>query len=167
MFFINPRACEIQAVRSMLLLFGDATRLKCNFSKSSVTPIYCDGVGVGSILQGLECPVKPFPCQYLGMPISDSKLKKGELQPVCDKILGRMKGWKLTLLSLDGRLDLVKKVLSAMPIFQMIAIHMPTWLEKMIDKVRRGFLWERKEEATSGKCLVNWKRVCRPTELVA
>lgn len=51
-----------------------------------------------------------------------------------------------------------------MPIFQMIAIHMPTWLKKMIDKVRRGFLWESKEEATGGKCLVNWKRVCRPTE---
>ena len=135
-FFINPRACEIQAIRSMLLLFGEATGLNCNFSKSSVTPIYCEGVDVGSILQGLECPVKPFPCQYLGMPISDSKLKKGELQPVCDKILGRMKGWKLALLSLDGRLDLVKKVLSAMPIFQMIATHMPTWLEKMIDKVR-------------------------------
>lgn len=75
-----------------------------------------------------------------------------------------MKRWKLARLSLDGRLDLVKKILSTMPIFQMIAIHMPAWLEKVIDKVRRGFLWESKEEATGGKYLVNWKMVCRPTK---
>lgn len=62
-FFINPRACEVQAVREML------------FSSPTSPRLYT--MDLGSILLRLDCPVKPFPCQYLGMPISDTKLKKG------------------------------------------------------------------------------------------
>lgn len=94
-------------------------------------------------------PVCEFPCKYLGMPLSDKKLTRGELLPIGDKILGRMKGWKLAMMSLEERVDLVKSVLSAMPIFQMIALHMPKCLCKIIDKARRGFLWEGKEVASA------------------
>lgn len=75
-----------------------------------------------------------------------------------------MMGWKMALLSLDGRLDLVKSVLSAMPIFQMIALHMPAWLQKLIDKVRQEFLWGGQEVTIGRKCLADWKLMCRPTD---
>ncbi|CAM0950375.1 unnamed protein product [Alopecurus aequalis] len=40
--FINPVACEITLVHQLLQLFGDATGLRTNFSKSSFTPICCE-----------------------------------------------------------------------------------------------------------------------------
>lgn len=123
--FIAPCNREVQAVRQILELFREATGLRTNISKSSVTPICCEGIDLQELLHGFDCPTHEFPCTYLGMPLSDKKLKRGELQPICDKVMARMKGWKLALMSLDGRIDLVKTVLSAMPIFQMIALHMP------------------------------------------
>lgn len=64
-------------------------------------------------------------------------------------------------MGLDGRLMLVKQVLSAMLVFQTIALAQPIWLHKFVDKIRRGFLWECKEVVVGGKCLVSWKLVCR------
>lgn len=78
--------------------------------------------------------------------------------------MNKMKGWKLPFFTMDGRLTLVKHVLSAMPIFQMIVMHMPIWLIKSIGKVRRGFLWEGKEITAGGKCLVNWSAICSPKD---
>ena len=149
--FINPCRKEVLALTQILKLFGEATGLHTNFAKSSVSTICCNGIDLQELLQDLGCPIKEFPCTYLGMPLTDKKLKKNDLQPICDKLIARMKGWKLAFLSLDGRLDLVKTVLSAMPIFQMLALILPGWLAKLIDKVRRGFLWEGSEVAAGGK----------------
>ena len=51
-----------------------------------------------------------------------------------------------------------------MPIFHMIAIASPIWLIKATDKLRRGFFWAQDEIASGGKCLVNWKSICRPMQ---
>ena len=44
----------------------------------------------------------------------------------------------------------------------MLVLDLPVWLRKLIFKLLRSFLWENKEVASGGKCLVNWKAVCRP-----
>jgi hypothetical protein len=73
-----------------------------------------------------------------------------------------VKGWNKMYFSLDARLLLVKHVLSARTIFQLLVIDTPTWLLKVIDKLRRGFVWNNDEIAAGGKCLVRWSAVCRP-----
>lgn len=67
-------------------------------------------------------------------------------------------------MNLDGRLIMVKHVPSVTVIYQMISIEQHGWLIKGVDKLRRGFLWEKNEEASGGKCLVNWSAICRPLE---
>ena len=111
-----------------------------------------------------QCPVQQFPCQYLGLPLSDRRLRKGDLQPAIDKLAGKVKGWNKGCFSLDARLLLVKHVLSAMNIYQLLVIDPPKWLIKAIDKLRRGFLWCNDELATGGRCLVRWAAICRPLE---
>ena len=113
-------------------------------------------------IHSLGCEIKPFPCTYLGMPLSDSKLRKVDYQPALDKLCSKLKGWIRIHFSMDGRILLVKHVLSAMVVFQMMVIEMPAWLRKRIDGLRRGVLWEGKEFAVGGKCLVSWRIICRP-----
>jgi hypothetical protein len=124
--------------------FGDATGLCTNFSKSSVTPIHCEDFNVANLAASLGCPITQFPCRYLGMPLSDRRLRKNDLQPILDKLRNKVRGWIPGLFAIDARLVLVKHILVAMPIFQMLAIAPPIWLSKAMDKISRGFFRPRK-----------------------
>ena len=76
-----------------------------------------------------------------------------------------MRGWKAKLIALPGRIELVRTTLSAMAIYRIMAIAPPKWFIKMVDRLRRGFLWAADEVSPAGKCLVRWSNVCRPREL--
>jgi hypothetical protein len=41
-----------------------------------------------------------------------------------------------------GRVTLVRFILTTIPIYLLIAINVPKWFIKAIDKIRRGFLWK-------------------------
>lgn len=59
---------------------------------------------------------------------------------------------------------MVKVVLTAAPIYLLIAMDLPKWFFKAIDKRRRGFLWKGHEQANGGNCLLAWEKVQRPLE---
>jgi hypothetical protein len=69
------------------------------------------------------------------------------------------------LINQDGRLTLVRSVLTAIPIYHLIAIQCPKWVVKAIDKTRSGFLWKGKKDVKGGHCVVGWNRVCKPLSL--
>jgi hypothetical protein len=46
-----------------------------------------------------------------------------------------------------------------------MAVDLPAWGHKAIDKLRRWFFWRGRKEAKGGHCHVAWSKVCRPVEL--
>ena len=117
MLFINPKEEEVTAVKEIPDIFGSATGLCTNFSKSSIIPVACGHLNLTAVVQDFGCAMQNFPCKYLGMPLSDSKLRKVDYQPAIDKLCIKLKGWNLLHFSLDGRMLLVKHILSAMVVF--------------------------------------------------
>jgi hypothetical protein len=85
-----------------------------------------------------------FPCTYLGLPISDKKLRKNDLMVWVEKVADHLPNWKARLLSLGGRTTMVRFVLSAIPAYLLIAMNIPKWVIKSIDKIRRGFIWKER-----------------------
>lgn len=102
---------------------------------------------------------------YLGLPLSVTKLTKTNLQPILDKVVDALPEWKAGLMATSGRLILVKVVLTAILKYLLIAMDVPKWFIKAVDKWSRQFLWRGRQELKGGHCPAAWTRVTRPLDL--
>jgi len=163
--FIKPLEEELHITRAILDIFGEALGLKTNLGKSCIIPIQCRDDTLAEVSNTLPCTVSEFPCTYLGLPISNKKLSKAALMPWVEKIADKLPSWKAALMNRAGRATLVRYVLSTIPVYLLVAINVPKWFIKLINKFRKGFLWKGREQANGGCCLVAWEKVQQPIEL--
>ncbi|GJM85001.1 hypothetical protein PR202_ga00728 [Eleusine coracana subsp. coracana] len=160
--FLRPVASDLNLITEILRVFGTASGLKINIQKSSVAPIRCSEEEVVAIQQLLPCEVADFTCKYLGLPLSVNKLAKFQVQPI---LANQLPGWKADLMNRAGRTVMVQFVMTSAIIYLAMAVDLPAWALKAMDKVNRGFLWRGRLEAKGGHCLIAWPKVTRPLEL--
>nr|XP_025876435.1 uncharacterized protein LOC112936582 [Oryza sativa Japonica Group] len=129
-----PTAAEASAIKGLLTLFGEATGLKTNFCKSAITPIQCSDQQRAMVESILSCRVEDFPITYLGLPLGTRQPTKAEVQPILDKLAKKVADWKPKMLSIDGRLCLIKSVLMALPVHFMSVLQLPRWAVKDIER---------------------------------
>lgn len=60
---------------------------------------------------------------------------------------------------------MVRFVLTALPIYMLVAMKVPKWFIRLIDKIRRYFLWKGRSDVNGGSCLVAWEKVMIPIDL--
>jgi mannosylglycoprotein endo-beta-mannosidase len=163
--FMNPTRRDATLIKHVLNTFADVTGLATNLSKSSAMPIRCTGINLDEVLQPLNITIKNFPCKYLGMPLSLQQLRKGDFQGLLEKIDALLAAWKGSLLSREGRLVLLKSVLSSVVIYMMTTHKVPAWVLEQIEKKCRAWLWRGEGTCNGGHCRVSWSVVCRPKSL--
>jgi exonuclease III len=162
---LAPNIADFTCLSRILDLFAGASGLVTNVDKCLATPIRCDDEAITAVQGVFPCSLAPFPCKYLGVPLSLRRLRHADEQPLVDVVAARIPTWKAGLLNNAGRALLTKVTLSAIPVHVSIACCLSEWGIKQIDKRRRAFLWTGKENCSGGQCKVAWPVVCRPTEL--
>jgi hypothetical protein len=85
------------------------------------------------------------------------------VQPIVDRIVDQLLGWKAALMTRAARKVQVQYVLTGLLIYLAMAVNIKAI--KAIDKIRRGFLWRGRKEVREGHYLVAWGRVCTPLQL--
>lgn len=165
--FANLDRQELHHINQLLKVFGDCSGLRVNLNKTEIFPIRCTEATTAEALVDFPGKILSFPGKYLGLPLHTRKLRRVDVQPLIDKIGGRLPGWKGKFLSSAGRETLVKSVLTSQPIYFLTVFPVQNWLIKQIDRLRRSFLWkgEEPEKVNGGHCLVNWPTVCTPKEM--
>lgn len=159
--FTAPEVQDITTIREILNFFGSTSGLHTNLQKSLIAPIACNAEQVQNIQGILPAQIAVFPIQYLGLPLSVTRLKKSHFQSLIDKVAASIPTWKAPLMNKAGRLTTVKAVMSAICVHSFISLKVPDWVLHEIDKWRRGFLWAGRSKAHGGKCLVPWPSACR------
>lgn len=66
-----------------------------------------------------------FPFQYLGLPLDTCKLNRVHCQPLVEKVVAKLRGWKQRMLSMAGRYQLVKTTLLALGVYWNHAFELP------------------------------------------
>lgn len=100
---VAPNAADLDCVLQILNLFAGASGLVTNVDKCVATPIRCSEE-MEFVQQAFPCMVVPFPCKYLGVPLSLRRLKRAEEQPLVDSVAARIPTWKAGMLTNAGRL---------------------------------------------------------------
>ncbi|KAM0866544.1 hypothetical protein ACQ4PT_042574 [Festuca glaucescens] len=160
--FVKPLPSDLLTVRYILDVFGHASGLRINYRKTSATMIRGTAQGRNLVRNLLRCAIVPFPIRYLGLQLALRPLTKAEWQPVLDRVIELIPAWQRGLIQKQGRLVLIKSVITARPVHHMLVADAPDWLLEEVQRWMRAFLWAGKKQVSGGQCLVAWDRVCMP-----
>lgn len=93
------------------------------------------------IMQLLQMDTMPLQFKYLGNPIMLHRHPVSLYNFLIDRVQGRLKGWKQSILSHEGRETLIKSTISSLPYYFMSTyrIHVPVL--KKHNTIARDFWW--------------------------
>ena len=163
--FVAPIKEDIINFAKILESFGEVTGLCTNFEKSFVVPIRCANINLHEVLHGIPATTTSFPLKYLGLPLSVWRLRRVDFQHLEDKCTGKLPTWNGHLVTMAGRNELVKSVMTSQATYYLTSLGVPPGTLKFIKKIERAFLWSAKEKTSGAKCKVNWEVACRPKKL--
>jgi hypothetical protein len=138
--FLKPEATGILDTCEIFNLLVGSSRLGCNLRKRQLAPIRCNLDQVELAISLFPCQLVQFPIKYLGAPLSITKLPKASLQPLVDRMTGRLPSWKGNLMNRRGRLALIKTTLIAMTVYTAICIKLSGWLLRVVEKLTKAFM---------------------------
>jgi hypothetical protein len=109
-------------LRGFELIFG----LKVNYWKSCLIGVNVADDFLVMATNFLNCRTGGIPFKYLGLPVCANPRKFSTWEPMLNVIRGRLGSWGNKYISLGGRIVMINAVLSAIPVFFLSYMKMPT-----------------------------------------
>lgn len=138
--------------------FEQISGMRINFHKSEIIAMNLSDETAHEISHLFSCPLGNFPIKYLGVHLRYENLRREDIQPIVDKMLRRIAGWRGRLLSYAARVVLIKACLTSIPIYLMSFIKFPKWAIKILNTHLANCLWNDNPENHKIH-LVNWDSV--------
>ncbi|GJX86486.1 RNA-directed DNA polymerase, eukaryota, reverse transcriptase zinc-binding domain protein [Tanacetum coccineum] len=133
---LHVLSCKAESIG----LFKGATfGLKINVNKCSILGVGKTGEEVSNLAHLLGCGVTKAPFKYLGVLVGGNMNLCSNWEVVIQKFRSKLSLWKACLLSVGGRLSLIKSVLSSLPIYYMSIYMMPVTVQKKLESMRNNF----------------------------
>ncbi|XP_042492875.1 uncharacterized protein LOC122072579 [Macadamia integrifolia] len=161
LIFMGVDLRGIQSIKNFLDLYQALSGQLINLEKRKIflNAILADRKhGIKEILKFSSCD---FPTRYLGVDIFKGHIKKERILPLVDKFKARLAGWKGRLLSLVGRVELVKIVISNLPLHKFSIYLWPGSSIAQMERWIRNFIWSG-DANTPKSITVKWDNVCKP-----
>ncbi|KAL0456462.1 UNVERIFIED_CONTAM: hypothetical protein Slati_0985400, partial [Sesamum latifolium] len=85
--------------------------------------------------------MKNLPITYLGAPLYKGRKMKHLFAELIDKVCFKISGWKHVHISHGSRLQLIKSVLAAMPIYLMQVLDPPIRIIQKLEQLFARYFW--------------------------
>ncbi|KAK1584321.1 hypothetical protein Q3G72_031946 [Acer saccharum] len=153
---------QAETMRECLDTFCEFSGQQVSFPKSRV---FCsNNIREGAaraIARVCGSPITHDLGNYLGVPLIHSRVTNQTYRDLVEKTQRRLAAWKSETLSMAGRTTLIKAVTSALPIYTMQSVKLPSEICLKLDKINRDFLWGH-TTTKNAIHLVKWENVCLP-----
>jgi hypothetical protein len=141
LLFSSSDTRNLRNLKIVLKLFERVSGMKINLNKSEFIPLNLEDGQIHDIAHVLCCPIGALPFRYIGVPIHFENLKREDLQPVLDKLIKKVVGWRDRLLAYSSRLELIRSCLSSIPIYLLSFMKFPKWAIKLLESQMAHCLW--------------------------
>ncbi|GKC33178.1 putative RNA-directed DNA polymerase, eukaryota, reverse transcriptase zinc-binding domain protein, partial [Tanacetum coccineum] len=94
---------------------------------------------VSNLAKIIGCGAAKFPMKYLGVPVGGNMARCSNWNAIIHKFSSKLSLWKVRLLSVGGRLSLIKSVLGSLPTYYMSIYMMPATVQKKLKATRNKF----------------------------
>ena len=163
LMFCEANMESLKNIKKALILFQLASGLQVNFHKSSLIGINTSNEWLQRAAESLLCKTGCVLFTYLGLPIGGNSSRIGFWDPIIEKLSNKLASWKGRMLSIGGRLTLIKSSLANLPLYFMSLFPLPKGVIEMINKITRAFLWCG-EAGKKSLSLVAWDLVQLPKD---
>jgi hypothetical protein len=161
MIFCKGKLSGIKALKALVDSYASQSGQVINTAKSTIFSGSFTQGRINLIVNILNFQIGSLPFNYLGIPLFKGKPKVSWLQPIADKIHAKLSAWKASLLSMAGRVQLVKAVIQSMLLYSITIYSWPVFLIKQVERAVKNFIWsgdvDKRKIVT-----VAWKKICRP-----
>ncbi|KAF5784203.1 putative RNA-directed DNA polymerase [Helianthus annuus] len=152
---------NIMNVVRILRCFHACSGLHINFGKSNIFGLGVDDDSVEDMAGSIGCRAEKFPFKYLGLTVGANMNRINNWRPVYDIFERRLSLWKASLLSIGGRVTLIRSVLESLPSYFMSLYRAPVKVVEDLEGIIRKFLWGGTHGAKK-LYWVAWDRVASP-----
>jgi hypothetical protein len=161
MIFCKGKVSNIDALLELFDRYAACSGQCINPAKSTIFGGSISQTRLLNIAGKLGFGIGSLPFIYLGVPIFKGKPKARFLKPIVDKVKVKLSAWKASLLSMAGRVQLVKSVVQGMLLHSLLIYYWPSSLIKELERYMRNFIWSG--DISKRKLVtVSWANVCKP-----
>lgn len=164
LFFCKANCTNIQAIHSVLSSFSYVSGLHINKQKSKVQfSKHVNNENISLFNRLFNVNRTQDLGLYFGFPLK-SNYKTNDFNFILDKLNKKLQGWKSTLLSKAGKLQLINSTLSNVSNHVMSVFLLPRSIRNKIDATARNFFWGH-SSSTKKLHTIKWENVAKPKNL--
>ncbi|GKB56445.1 putative RNA-directed DNA polymerase [Tanacetum coccineum] len=156
LFFGKWSLTNAQNLIRILKCFQDMSGLRINIEKSRLYGIGIDPREVESFSNILNCKNDVLLFVYLGLPVGKDMSRVDNWRVLIDRFLSKISSWKSKLLSVGGRVTLIKAVLGSLPLYYLSLFRAPI-KESMLPEKNKGVLGIGSLKAKNLSLIGKWK----------
>ncbi|GJT73535.1 RNA-directed DNA polymerase, eukaryota, reverse transcriptase zinc-binding domain protein [Tanacetum coccineum] len=131
--------------------------LKINIDKSKVLGVGVSDEEISHMAHIIGCGISKCPFKYLGVPVGCNMNRCVNWSAITNIFTSKLSSWKARLLSIGGRLSLIKAVLGNLPTYFMSIYLMPVSIRSKLESMRSKF-FRGADQNDSKMAWIKWEK---------